>query len=111
MSLGNLFEVPTVAPSQEEIIERLAAGESVVIERIVSTGQTTPEGEWYDQEQDEWVALLQGQAVLSFFDGRRLSMSPGDCVFLAAHERHRVDFTSANPPCVWLAVHARMDAC
>lgn len=84
------------------------------IERIVSTGHATPEGEWDDQPDDEWVMVLRGHAVLAFAgpvaDTDALSetvrsMGPGDCVFIPAHLRHRVVETAAHEPTVWLAVH------
>jgi cupin 2 domain-containing protein len=77
------------------------------IERIVSTGQASPPGFWYDQPWDEWVALLAGAARLRFENepGDR-ELCPGDHVFIPAHARHRVEWTSAQPPTLWLAVHS-----
>jgi cupin 2 domain-containing protein len=89
----------------EELFEPILDHANLRIERIVSSGQTTPANQWYDQKQDEWVMVLQGAATLSYEDGRSLSMSPGDYVLIPAHTRHRVDFTSQEPPCIWLAVH------
>ena len=44
---------------QPELFETLATGAgSIRVERIVSNGQVTPEGEWYDQDLDEWVVVL-----------------------------------------------------
>ena len=103
----NLFELPQTLPG-EELFEPLAPDHGVLIERIISTGQVTPKGAWYDQERDEWVALLQGEAAISYEDGRILELKAGDCVLIPAHEKHRVDRTSANPPCIWLAVHGRL---
>ncbi len=78
----------------------------MLVERIVSTGQSTPPGEWLVQERDEWVAVLRGTAELSFADGTRTPLSTGDHVLVAAGMRHRVESTSVEPPCIWLAVHA-----
>ena len=76
------------------------------IERIVSNGQASPTGFWYDQPDDEFVVLLTGTARLRFEDGDvTLDMTPGDWVEIAAHVRHRVESTQADPPTVWLAVH------
>jgi cupin 2 domain-containing protein len=69
----------------------------------VSEGQISPTGFWYDQDEWEWVTVLQGSAELEFSDATR-RMSVGDWVFIPAHERHRVAYTSSEPPCVWLAV-------
>jgi cupin 2 domain-containing protein len=89
-----------------ELNERLAGSEGVLVERIVSTGQATEPGLWLEQDRDEWVALLEGEAELSYDDGSRLALTPGDHVLIRAGERHRVERTSVDPPAVWLAVHA-----
>ena len=101
----NLFEVPA-EPSPDERFERLAGSGDVLVERIISTGQVTPAGEWLAQSRDEWVVVLQGSAELSFADGRRVSLDPGDHVLIPAGTRHRVERTSVDPACIWLAVHA-----
>ncbi|WP_084460185.1 cupin domain-containing protein [Aminiphilus circumscriptus] len=113
---GNLFEfsrdlirsIEKGDPLEKEFIEPLLPDRGVLVERIVSFGQSSPPGFWYDQERDEWVALLSGEAVLEWEDGGVLEVHPGDWIFLHAHERHRVARTSSEPPCVWLAVHGRM---
>lgn len=90
----------------EEHVERLVGGANFHIERIVSTGQASLPGFWYDQPGDEFVVLLAGAARLRFEDGdRSLELKPGDWVEIPAHARHRVDWTQADPPTVWLAVH------
>ncbi len=95
--------------NESELFEALVEDKEkgVLVERIVSTGQITPENEWYDQEKDEWVVLLQGEAKLLFDEigGEELSLEVGDAVFIQAKRRHRVVFTSSEPPCIWLAVH------
>jgi len=101
----NLFELPRELP-RGELFERLAGSDEVLVERIVSTGQATPHGEWLEQERDEWVALLQGDAELSFAGGSRAVLAPGDALVIPARTRHRVEHTSTDPPCIWLAVHA-----
>lgn len=101
---GALFDLPA-ARAEGEVLEILLGRPGVRIERIVSSGQTTPPGEWYDQTADEWVALLAGSAALQFDDGTRVEMAPGDWLLIPAHARHRVAATSVDPPCVWLAVH------
>lgn len=77
-----------------------------MVERIVSAGHATERGRWLVQERAEWVALLDGEAELVFADGSRLRLEPGDHVLISAGERHRVEWTREDPPCVWLAVHA-----
>jgi len=96
----NLFELPGV-PLAEELVTVLAENSQVRIERIVSTGQTS---DWYNQDQAEFVALLTGTAELEFADGKRVTMAPGDALTIAPHQIHRVAYTSAEPPCIWLCV-------
>lgn len=89
-----------------EVFEELVKGNGVLVERIISSGQVTPEGEWYDQERDEWVVLLQGEAnLLMDKDQETIELHPGDYLFIPAHCRHRVIYTSSDPHCIWLAVH------
>ena len=75
----------------------------VRIERIVSTGHSSPPGFWYDQNESEWVVLLHGEAILEFEDEKR-HMVPGDYVLIPPHCKHRVYSTSMKEPTVWLAV-------
>jgi cupin 2 domain-containing protein len=84
----------------------LVEGKGARIERIVSRGQASPPGFWYDQDLDEWVAVLAGSAGLRFegqSDVRELR--PGDHVLIPAHRRHRVEWTDPTGPTIWLAVH------
>ena len=102
---GNLFAALPSAADQEHF-ETLVDSAGVSIERIVSTGQASPAGLWYDQPDDEFVVLLAGAATLLFKDGdQRIDLKPGDWLEIPAHVRHRVDWTQADPPTVWLAVH------
>ncbi|MGM0558639.1 MAG: cupin domain-containing protein [Myxococcota bacterium] len=102
---GNLFTIPAERPQKDEFVDALAAGKGVHIERIVSHGHTTPPGEWYDQETDEWVVLLDGEATLEWKDGDMTELRKGDWLLIPAHRQHRVAATSDDPPCIWLAVH------
>jgi len=104
---SNLFSLPKNLTG-EEIFEPLLEGRNVRVERIVSSGQSTPEGVWMDQELDEWVALLQGRGVVGYENGVTVELGPGDWIFIPAHTRHRVESTSPEPPCIWLAVHGRL---
>jgi cupin 2 domain-containing protein len=104
----NIFDIPDDLPRDDEFLEILASGEHLRIERIISHGQTTPEGDWYDQEDDEWVGLLQGEATLEWDDGETTQLAAGDAIFIEAHRCHRVVHTTSEPPCVWLAVHGAM---
>ncbi|GAP99306.1 cupin domain-containing protein [Leptolyngbya sp. NIES-2104] len=103
----NIFELPEEMLDRE-LFEPLIQTDQILIERIISTGQTTPEGEWYDQPRDEWVLLLQGEAQLMYEDGTSIDLKTGDYVLIPAHQKHRVSYTSSNPDCIWLAIHAAL---
>jgi cupin 2 domain-containing protein len=105
--MKNIFVLPENM-SATEVFEPLATGAGIKIERIISTGQSTPDGEWYDQDQAEWVMLLQGEAVLRFDDGRQYTLESGDYILIPAHDKHRVESTTSEPPCVWIAIFADM---
>ena len=96
----NIFNLPAF-PLPEELTTVLTGGRNVRIERIISTGQIS---NWYDQEQAEFVVLLEGNAVVEFEDNKSVALSRGDTLIIKPHERHRVSFTSSEPPCVWLCV-------
>ena len=106
---GNIFaNVPAAGSLAEELVSELVTQPNVRIERIVSTGQTSPPGFWYDQEWNEWVILLSGNARLLFEDeAQERPLSAGDYVYIAAHRRHRVAWTDPQQTTVWLAVHFR----
>jgi cupin 2 domain-containing protein len=99
----NLFEnIPESAP--EEVFTELLTAEGVRIERIVSFGQVSPEGFWYDSSENEWILLLEGSATLTFQENPPVDLKPGDCLRLPAGCRHRVEKTSEIGQTVWLAV-------
>ena len=104
MANDNLFRLPP-QPWPEEIFETLHQASGVRIERILSGGHTTPVTEFYDQDDEEWVVLLQGEAELMYEDGSTRRLVAGDYLLIPARQRHRVSYTSSEPPCVWLAVH------
>lgn len=103
---GNLFAGIDVADSPAEQFEELLSRSGFRVERIVSGGQASPPGFWYDQDVGEWVVLLSGAAELQFeneAESRR--MMPGDWINIEAHRRHRVNWTDPSQPTVWLAIH------
>ena len=104
MQTGHLFHaIPASLP--EEISDCLLQSGSVRIERIVSKGQHSPPGFWYDQSEHEWVLLVKGAATLRFEQGNKtIHLTPGSYVNIAAHEKHRVESTAVDQETVWLAV-------
>lgn len=99
--MPNLFDGLPAGPTGDETTDTLLAGAAVRIERIVSFGQSSG---WYDQDEDEWVAVLTGSGVLEFEDGATRELAPGDFEYLPRHRRHRVASTAQGEPTVWLAV-------
>lgn len=102
---GNLF-AGLQGPGAAEAFDGLLQRPGLRIERIVSSGQASPPGFWYDQAEGEWVALLAGEARLRI-EGEAVprTLRPGDWIDLPPHCRHRVDWTAPDRPTVWLAVH------
>jgi cupin 2 domain-containing protein len=100
-SLLQANDSPT--PASEIFHNLLEHPSGTRIEQILSHGQASPAGFWYDQPQDEWVLLLQGQAELEIEGQPMLSLHTGDHVCIPAHLKHRVHSTSKDTR--WLAVH------
>jgi cupin 2 domain-containing protein len=105
---GNLLaDVPKNLPAEQ--IFTLASSPGATIERIVSTGQASPPGFWYDQDATEWVFLMAGSAGI-LIEGESIArvLGPGDFMEIPAHVRHRVEWTDAGKATVWLTVHLKM---
>jgi cupin 2 domain-containing protein len=96
----NIFNLPEL-PLPEELTTVLAENDNVRIERIISTGQAS---DWYDQTETEFVVLLEGNAVIEYENDKIVTLSKGDALLIKPHERHRVSFTSTEPPCIWLCM-------
>ncbi|WMN59595.1 cupin domain-containing protein [Pseudoalteromonas xiamenensis] len=104
--MGNLFNaIPT--DLSEEVFESIITSQSIRVERIVSKGHETPENSWYDQDEHEWVCILQGRGTLEFADGSTKTLNVGDYVNIPAHVKHRVSATSVDPITIWLAIFYR----
>ncbi|SDH00638.1 cupin domain-containing protein [Paraburkholderia phenazinium] len=109
-SLGNLFRLPSTE-AEGERFDTLLEQAGTTIERIVSTGQASAPGFWYDSPRAEWVVLLSGAASLEFAgDAHPHVMQPGDYLLIEAHRKHRVAWTHDTEPTVWLAVHLAQDS-
>jgi len=103
--IKNIFE-GFAGTMTEERTETLLQTQQFRLERILSSGQRTPPGQWYDQEMNEWVVLLSGNAGLRFEDETGVYvMRPGDSIQIPAHRRHRVEWTDPEEKTVWLALH------
>ena len=105
MDIRNIFsDIQEHAP--DEILETVLKTDQFKIERIISRGHATTEGEWYDQDKNEWVLVLKGNAGL-LFEGNdeTVIMKTGDYINIPAHQKHRVEWTEPEEETIWLAVH------
>ena len=103
--LGNLYDIANLDLGSEQFFE-LIEGKNVKIERIVSNGQSSPPGFWYDQDLAEWVLILAGSAGLSFEGEAEVKiLNPGDHLLIPARQKHRVEWTDRSAATIWLAVY------
>ena len=104
MKPGNIFaSIPDNL--DEEVLDLLVRHDYVKIERIISKGQTSPESGWYDQEQNEWVIVLKGGAIIYFEELGEVELKAGDYVNIPAHSKHKVSWTNPDSETIWIAVH------
>ena len=102
--MNNIFK--DIPPTQkDEFFENILSKDGVKIERIVSKGHISPKSGWYDQDSDEWVIVLEGEAVLSFEDSDEVRLVTGDYLNIPSHTKHRVSWTTPDRETIWLAVH------
>jgi cupin 2 domain-containing protein len=87
-----------------EVFEDIVRTPNMRIERIVSQGNASPEAGWYDQEENEWVIVLEGSAAILFEDGRQVVLKKGDHLNIPTHARHKVLWTDPRGLTIWLAV-------
>lgn len=86
----------------EEVFQTIIKNENVKIERIISYGQHTPQEFWYDQTEDEFVLVLEGEAKIAYDDENLYHLKKGDSLYIKAHQKHQVRYTSN--PTIWLAI-------
>jgi len=103
MKASLFHDIPETLPV--ELFETLITRKGFILERIVSRGHATPQGEWLSQERDEWVLLVRGRATLRFEDEGEVGLEPGDFLRIPAGKKHRVESTAADGYSVWLALH------
>lgn len=104
MKAKNIFE--SIPKSLEkELVEVLAQSDQVTIERIISKGHRSPKSGWYDQDRNEWVIVLKGEAVISFEDGKEVNLKVGSYTHIPAHNKHKVCWTNPITETIWLAIY------
>ncbi len=102
MNKYNIFEEIIIDKNEEKFFE-IFKNETIKVEKIVSNGQKSPDNFWYEQEENEFILLLEGFAILEFED-RIIELKKGDCLNIKVMEKHRVKFTSLDEPTIWFAV-------
>eukprot|EP01080_Neovahlkampfia_damariscottae_P012338 gene12338-gene5798 len=102
--MKNIFETFEEKPT-EEIFETILKNKNITLERIITNGQTTPPGEWYNQDRDEWVLLLKGSALMLFEDNKIQTLNSGDYLLIPKFYKHRVQWIDPDNECIWLALH------
>lgn len=100
--LKNLFENVKVDKNSEEFIDILK-NEKIRIERIVSNGQSSPIDFWYEQEENEFVIVLDGDAIIEFED-EKVDLKKGDFINIESKRKHRVKYTNQEKSTIWLAI-------
>jgi len=100
--VSNIFERAPSGEGREELITLLETP-GFRLEHIFSNGHATAMDHWYDQQQPEWVALLEGTARLRFEGDGMLELKAGDSILIPARSKHRVE--SCSREARWLALH------
>ena len=102
MKTSNIFQnIPKDLSS--EVFEDIITAKNIRIERIISMGQSSPTEGWYDQEESEWVILLEGAAILEF-ETHQVHLQKGDYINIPAHTKHKVLWTTPKQKTIWLAI-------
>jgi cupin 2 domain-containing protein len=100
---GNIFS-SLPESLREEVFEELVKDRSIRIERIISKGHTSPDEDWYDQSENEWIIVLEGAGTVLFEDGAEVNLKKGDYLSIPSHSKHKVTWTDPDNITVWLAV-------
>jgi len=103
MKPTNLFENLPSSTDTEKFDDILKLP-NLRIERIISNGQSSPDVGWYDQDENEWVIVVEGKAVLEFEESGAIALNKGDYLNIPAHTKHKVSWTDPNQLTIWLAV-------
>jgi len=98
----NIFDNIIIDKDNEEFLE-LLKNKNIKIERIVSNGQSSPKDFWYEQNENEFVLILKGEAILQF-DEKEVFLKEGDYLNIPSKVKHRVKYTSKKDPTIWLAI-------
>lgn len=104
--MDNIFsQFPTQL--NEEVFSDLLKTDTVRIEKIISKGHSSPETGWYDQDEHEWVIVLEGNGIVEYDNGQRFDLKKGDYLNIPSHQKHKVVWTDPEKVTLWLAVFYR----
>ena len=106
MRKANFWQMPEDWDRKEEYCEIIWQNDHLRLERIISCGHVSPIGFWYEQTEDEWVFVLQGEGEIEWADGTKTLLKSGEYILIPAQKRHRVSYTTKTPECIWLALFA-----
>jgi cupin 2 domain-containing protein len=108
--VGNLLNLEKIElPSIEEKFISIINSKNIKIERIISSGQITEEGVWLEQDNDEFVVLISGEAKIKLENlNEVINLKVGDYMLIPKNSKHRVEYTSTTKPTIWLAIHFNM---
>lgn len=99
----NLFSgIPDSLP--DELIDTMHSSHGIRIERIISDGHSSEADFWYDQDEHEWILLVQGEASIIYPDESEITLKAGDYLLIPAHRKHRVSRTDHRQKTIWLAI-------
>jgi len=102
--MHNIF-TPNTQDTSKEIFDTLLQTNNIQIEKITSHGQTSDE--WYEQDRDEWVVLIEGEGRLLFDNENEVTLAKGEHIYIPSMKRHKVIYTST--PAVWLAIYFKTE--
>lgn len=98
----NIFENIIINKNKEQFFD-LIGNNNIKIEKIVSNGQSSPINFWYEQEKNEFVLILKGNAILEF-EEKCIELNEGDYIDIKAFTKHRVKYTNKDESTIWLAI-------
>jgi cupin 2 domain-containing protein len=106
--IKNIFDIKNIQSKDQEVFESLLNTSDIRVDRIITLKPYDKSGKWYDQETNEWVLLMQGEAELEFEDDEKIALKSGDYIFIPAHKKHRINYSSSEPKCIWLAIYGEL---
>ena len=94
----NIYD--TLTPKSGETLTTLLSHKNININHIVSSDNI--EAIEYQQEEDEWLVLLEGEAIL-FINNQEKQLKKGETFFIPSQTPHKVLKTKDGT--AWLTVH------